>query len=356
MLCQSQNGCLFYRKGCLYYGNAVEEEAELLMKLPMGIAKRLLCKMRLMERLLRLEPRFAVPYESGFLMSWNGALYYVDRENRSVRCMHKYREGMNNPLSINKIEEIDGFSDGYVYGDYWGNPHKEAVSIYRLDKSGVKCVYSFQPEQVLHIHGIVADQKTGRVLICTGDKDEESAIWEAFDDFQTVRPIVQGSQIYRTCAPYITKSGILYATDTPLCDNGIYLYCQEPQQIRKIYDMPGPCIYAMRICQEKKPDLFVFATSVEPDSNLPSWRYRFTYRLGPGVKSRWVNIVVGNPQAGFQTVTRLKKDMLPMLLFQFGNAAFPYQKTAGRLYCTATAVKKQDGKTLCLRIEEQEGE
>lgn len=346
LLCAGKACCLFYHRGSLWISDTPEQPARHLLKLP---GRRCLSQLRLTERLLRLEPRFAVPYEDGFLLSWNGGMHYVDVSKATLRCLFCYRPGMHNPLGITKLQDIPGFADGYVFGDYFGNPRRESVGIYRIENGKAVCVYSFLPGQVLHIHGITADPKSGRVLICTGDSNEEAAIWEAFDDFQRVTPVMQGSQLYRSCGAYVTDGGILYATDTPLCDNGIYLHAGNTCQ--KLYDMPGPCIYSMRIARENGSELFVFATSVEPDSSLPSWRYRLTYRLGVGVKSRWVHIVAGSPEEGFRTVGRMKKDVLPMLLFQFGNAAFPLQKAEGQLYLTPTAVRKYDGKTLSIQPE-----
>ncbi len=337
MLCQSDRGCLFFRGGALYLSEKPDQTPSKLLQLP-GI----LIRFRLTQRLLRLEPRFAVPYQEGFLLSWHGGLHYLDPAAKTLSCLHSYRLGVNNPLHITVIHNISGFTDGIVYGDYWGNTKKEAVNIYRLDSTGCRCVYTFPPGQVQHVHRIFAEQ--GRVLICTGDSNAESAIWEAFDDFRTVSPVLIGSQQFKTCSPYMTEKGLVYATDTPLEDNAIWRY--DGNRCEKIYTMPGPCIYSMRL-----PDgRFVFATSVEPDSSLPAWRYRFSYRLGQGVKSRRIHIILGSPEEGFHTVLQLKKDLLPMLLFQFGNAAFPYQQDSHYLYLTPTATAGTDGKTLRLSI------
>lgn len=352
LLCQSEIGCLFYRKGCLYFSEALHQPPRRIGELTDRFSKKVLSRIRLSERLLRLEPRFAVPYSDGFLLSWNGAMHFVDVKTGNVRKLHTYRLGMNNPLGIAKIENVPGFADGYVYGDYWGNLKQEAVCVYRMRGLEEECVYSFLPGQILHIHGLAPDAKNARVLICTGDQDAESAIWAAYDDFAVVKPILQGAQCYRTCAAYPTDEGILYATDTPLSDNGIYLYAEEKKELKKLYDMPGPCIYSKRIVRQDQPNIYVFATSVEPDSRLPSWRYKITYLLGPGVKGRWVNIIAGNPQEGFRTITCMKKDILPMLLFQFGNCTFPDTPMDAPLLCTPLSVNRYDGKTVRIELGE----
>lgn len=352
LLCQSQAGCLFYRRGRLYFSEALHQPPRQIVELTGSFAKKVLSRIRLSERLLRLEPRFAVPHDDGFLLSWNGAMHFVDVKTGERRKLHTYRPGMNNPLGITRLQNIPGFTDGYVYGDYWGNSKKEAVCVYRMQQFEAECVWSFLPEQILHIHALTPDTKNARVLICTGDQDAESGIWEAREDFKVVKPVLQGAQCYRTCAAYPTDGGILYATDTPLEDNGIYLYNEENKELQKLHDMPGPCIYSKRVVRQGRPDLFVFATSVEPDSALPSWRYKLTYRLGPGVKSRWVSLIAGDPCRGFRTVARLKKDWLPMVLFQFGNSTFPDTPADGPLLCTPTSVKRYDGKTVQIELGE----
>lgn len=352
LLCQSETGCLFYKKGRLYFSKFLDQRPEKIGELKLGLSKKILSRIRLTERILRLEPRFAVPYHNGFLVTWNGAMRFVDVNTGKIKRLHTYRPGVNNPLGIVKLEGIPGFTDGYVYGDYWGNTKKEGVCIYRIRDFSVECVYTFCAGQILHIHGITADPQNGRVLVCTGDLDAESGIWEARDDFKVMKPLLKGSQSYRTCAAYPTEAGILYATDTPLADNGIYILEEGCTDVRKLYDMPGPCIYSKRVVRAGKTDVYIFATSVEPDSRLKSGRYKITYRLGPGVKSRWVHIIAGNPQEGFRTVHRMKKDIFPMLLFQFGNSTFPDTPSEAPLMCTPISVKRYDGKTLQLKLGE----
>lgn len=90
---------------------------------------------------------------------------------------------------------------------------------------------------------------------------------------------------------------------------------------------------------------YLFATSVEPDSRITGLRYLLTYRLGKGVKNRCTYVFAGNEKDGFHKVLSLKKDGLPMGLFQFGNIQFP---NAEELVCVPQAVWRYDGKTLRL--------
>ena len=231
-----------------------------------------------------MEPRFAFPVEAyTYYVSWGGALHLIDVKTKKVQEVFTYRAGMNNPLHITNIKGIDGFEDGFVFGDYWGNPKHECVNVYGLNQNGCRIKYQFAPSTIQHIHNVCVDETSNRILICTGDSDDESGIWEVFDDFRCVKPLIRGSQKYRTCSAYITDRGILYATDTPLCENGIYLFDEKHRKLTMVYKMPGPCIYSTKIKTVSGTEKFVFATSVEPDSSLPGWRYHLTYKLGAGV-------------------------------------------------------------------------
>lgn len=349
LLCADQYGELYYHAGFLYWKERESSSCELIHR----ICQKKYVKFRLIERLLRLEPRLALPGEepATYYVSSGGALYLVCAKEKQVQIVAKYRKGMNNPLNIAKIQGIHGFTDGYVFGDYWGNVNKECVNVNRLAADGSKALFQFAPGEIQHIHSIDVDEKTNRVLICTGDTDEESGIWEAVDDFRSVKPLLRGSQKYRSCGAYITEKGILYATDTPLCDNGLYLFDEAEQRVSLVYEMPGPSIYSSKIIRENGTEIFVFATSVEPDSSLPTHRYRLTYKLGKGVKTRYTHIIAGNLEEGFRDIAQFKKDILPIWLFQFGNVQFPSVEKGRGIVCTGQSLETYDGKTLELQID-----
>lgn len=349
LLCADRYGELYYHAGFLYWKENGKEQYEKLCR----ICPQKFVKIRLIERLLRMEPRLALPAEipEAYYVTCGGALHLVRVKEKSIQPIVKYRRGMNNPLNITKIQGIGGFSNGYVFGDYWGNVEKERVNVNRLSSDGSDILFQFAPGEIQHIHSINVDEKTQRVLICTGDTDKESGIWEAFDDFKSVKPLLRGSQKYRSCGAYVTENGILYATDTPLCDNGLYLFDETKQNVSLICEMPGPCIYSTKIRKSDGTELYVFATSVEPDSSLPTRRYRLTYRLGAGVKTRYTHIIAGNPEEGFRDVVQFKKDALPIWLFQFGNVQFPSVEKGSSIICTGQSLSMIGGKTIMLQCK-----
>lgn len=338
---------LIYRSGT-FYRCVAGKEPQAVCKVPASARERLCIRFRLMERLLRYEPRFGIRMENGsYLVSWNGGLFCLNTESRSFQKIFPYRNGMHNPLSITKATAVPGFRDGFLFGDYWGNSSMEAVSLYYCDGETVETVYTFPAGTVRHIHGLTADPKRERILIFTGDDDAESGIWEAKDGFRSVKPLLIGSQKYRSCAVYPLEDGLLYATDTPLCDNFIYFYDEKTKQLSTAYPLNGPCIYSEMTESPDGERFYLFATSVEPDSRRKGLSYTLSYRLGDGVHSRYATLVYGNPEKGFHEIFRCKKDLFPMVPFQFGNFRLPHSED-GKIYAVGQSVAGLDGKTICI--------
>lgn len=353
VLCNVGEYYLSYRSGNLYFQKNFEEKAKKFFTLPLSNLKKILIKVRILERLFRLEPRIAIALnDKEFLLSYQGKILKLDLKG-NVTQEHLFRKGMNNPLSFCLYE------GNIYYGEYFGNKYKEQVNIYQRNLNGEwKKVYSFLEKEIMHIHQICYDKFRECFWILTGDSDEESGIWKADLNFNKVESIFRGKQKYRSCFIMPNKEGIAFVTDTPLEDNGIY-YSTENKSgewsiPERIYNMPGPCIYGT-----KTDNNYLMVTSVEPDSSLSPIRYKFTKKLGKGVKDRYTYIIYGNSEKGYKKIAKFKKDLYKMWLFQFGNCQIPniiinskyYNKNRDFIYLTPIALKKFDGKTLSISLK-----
>lgn len=302
-----------YKNGCLVLRNVVSNN--IIYKLRIHSRWK---SLTLVERLIRLEPRAAISLDDNtFLYSDHGAIYQYDVETNTIKVIHSFKRGMNNPLTFCVRKDENGSVIEVIYGEYIWNTDKGPVSIYKYNLKEWKEVYSFPAKTIVHIHNVLYDRFKNCYVIVTGDEDSESAIWKADLDFKRVERIAGGSQKYRACVGYSTERGIYYATDTPLEQNWLYLLDKE-NRLHEIYKMPGPCIYG------KVYDGWLYmATSVEGDPTLGGWKYRLSNKLGKGVRDRKVHIIRCNQEGDVEEVAKLRKDALPMWLFQFGNAQFP---------------------------------
>lgn len=330
MLAKNNLYILSYNKGELFLRDA--NSKQLIQK------KRIHKKHKsfvIIERALRYEPRVATAIsDDTFLYTDHGAVYEYDAKYNSVRLVHQFREGMNNPLFFCTTRKNSGDIFDLLYGEYIWNTEKGPVSIYRYRCSKWKKVYSFPANTIKHIHNIIYDKYKGRYIILTGDENRECALWEANYDFSNVSIIGGGSQKYRACVAWPTINGIYFATDTPLEQNWLY-FLSDDRKLTQVCEMPGPCIYGI-----VKNECLYMATSVEGDPELGKWRYRFSNKIGKGVSDRKVHILKMDNTGSVMELGTLRKDWMPMWLFQFGNAQFPYSSDE-TVYFTTQSTKEK---------------
>ncbi|MCC7572016.1 MAG: hypothetical protein KO464_01340 [Candidatus Methanofastidiosum sp.] len=344
VLCKTIKYLFCYHKGCVLLRNI--NDKTLIQKLRMH---SLIKSFRPIERLFRYEARCAISIdEDTFIFSCNGIIYNYSIKSNKATIEHRFDKGMKNPLTF-CTRYIDGNLVDVIYGEYIWNENKTPVSIFRRVEGRWVVVYTFPQKAVTHVHNIVFDEYRNRYIILTGDSDNESGIWKADIDFNNVKPIVIGKQSYRSCVAFPTEKCVYYATDTPLEQNWIYELTEQPQgtaNLLKVYKMPGPCI-----CGRESSGSYFFATSVEGDPTQSKWKYRLSYRLGKGVHDSFVHIIKGNKYGQFCEIAKLKKDIFPIWLFQFGNAQFPTGEWKDGVIITPIATKHSDGRTLVINTD-----
>jgi hypothetical protein len=308
----------------------------------------MLSKIRFSERLLRLEPRTAcVLDDENILVSFQGYVYRINVKDGSLVKELEFRSRMNNPLSFVSIKGLNSFEDSVLFGEYFSNNSFEDVKVWQRTNGEWKEALTLPAGSLYHIHAIVPDYNNNCLYILTGDSDKESAILKVSDNFKTVTPVLKGSQQYRSCVAFPYKEGLVYATDTPREINHVYYAhpASDGWAVDTICVLPGPSIYGLN-----QNDTYFFATSVEADDTLPPFRYRFSYKLGAGVKERVSHVIKIDQNLSSTSILELKKDIWPMLVFQFGNCWFPVNERSDLLMVCPTAVKRYDGKTIIIKL------
>lgn len=314
-----------YRNGKIYIYDCVGTQKKIkTICIDKGFKNSFLSGNRYLRRLLRLDAgKTLLLNEKDLFVSLDGKLIQIDIDKKKIVAKHYYRKLMRNPLALTLINNIEGFENQICYGEYFNNPNKDEISIYRKKANSgkwEKC-FTFEKKQINHIHAIIPDEINQTVWIFTGDFGDAAGIWKASCDFGQVVPVVRGEQKYRACVGFPTKDGLLYATDTQFEKNSIRILRKRMNEYytEKLFDINGPCIYGGIY---KKT--FVFSTSVEPgESSGNIIKDLFERKRGPGVIENSVHIVAGNMEIGFKLIDKIEKDFLPLRLFQFGTAILP---------------------------------
>lgn len=310
-ICEKDKGLLFDKQG-FFSVDLQNGQRELIMSLRPSGAKGVLSHFRLVSRLLRLEPRCMERLEGDrFVVCHTHKVWLLDIAKRSFTILQESRKGFSNPLNF--------CSDGVCvyWGDYGDNANHEEVNIYRLNPDlKLEIVYTVPQRTVRHIHNVIWDEANKRFFVLTGDMEEPSGIYTASADWSEVKPIVIGQQQYRAVVGFPHDDGLIYATDSVADANNIYLL--QGSEVKTLCSFPGSCIYGT----ETKSH-YVFASTVEPPEGRGFFNM-FTYKLGKGIKDRYSHfITVRKSDLKAEEVLKLKKDIWPMKLFQYGSLMFP---------------------------------
>jgi len=343
---------IVYRKGELHLYNFDAKYIKTICKLPTSNTKIILSKFRLLERILRLEPRKVIFFnENQILLIFDKRIYKINIETSEVKLDYELPTQSGNPLDIRNIENIQGFNDGFVFGEYNNNKNRNEISIFfrgKKENDKWSIVYTFPKNTIRHIHSIIPDPFRNCLIILTGDDSIESGIWIAKNHFSQVYPLVIGKQIYRSCVAFPLQNQIVYATDTPFEENFICALYEENNtwKTKKIIGINGSCIYGLKF-----NDKLIFSTAVEPDSRINRFLYLFTNKIGPGIKNKKVQIIIGNIEKGFLSTILFEKDWAPMVLCQFGTIQFAqlfgYEN---KLFMYPVSVKKYENMILSIEI------
>ena len=335
-LCYIKETLYLYRKGFIY--RLAENHPEKVIQVYPNTTKE---SLRVLARLFRTEPKYAVPInESQMLLAGHRTIKVVDVEKHIVKDISSSREGFSDPLNICVGSE----KWVALWGDYGPNAEHDSVNIYGLTKDGkVETVYSFKSGQVRHIHNIIP-KLSGGYYVFTGDQEKSAGIYKANGSFDLVEPVKIGQQQYRAVVGFDTPKGLLYATDAVNEKNYVYLLDGkgEPQ---KICALNGSCIYGTEFKGK-----YYFSTTVEPDENnrgVTSW---ISSKRGEGIISDEVYLIEIEDEMNFKIIEKFKKDSLPMKLMQYGAIHFPRGKME-ELWCYPVAVKKYDGKALLIQMD-----
>ena len=194
LLCKTEEdeGLLFHNL-CFYKVNLETGRKERIVELPVGNKKKTLCRFRVTNRLLRLEPRSSIKVDNQkFLISVLHKVWLLDVEKKTLESVFNSKKNFSDNLNFCTY-------NGKVYwGDYGINVSHEPINIYEMNDKGQVCVaYTFPQGDVIHVHNIFLDENNSKFWVLMGDNEEKAGIYTASLDWQDVRPVKVGEQKYR---------------------------------------------------------------------------------------------------------------------------------------------------------------
>lgn len=315
----------------------------------LSFRERWVGRCNILYRLFRMGVRTAIALDDEHvILSIGNMLYEYNFTERKLSKGYALPVGLR-PLVFTEICDVEGFTDGIMFGGYLSNFDKNPVAVYRRKSIDLwEVVYTFEQGAINHVHNLVTDPYRQCLWVFTGDFGDAAAIWKITEDFQKVERVLYGNQMYRSCVIFPIKEGLLYATDAPFTSNYIYLLTLSSLNnlsslvFEPLFKIDGSCIYGCQ-CGDK----YVFSSSVEPDGRQNTLlNLLISRKRGAGIKNMYVHMYAGNMQEGFHEIYKEKKDFWPYL-FQFGTIRFfcGLNKT-NKLYFQPIATNKNDLKLL----------
>ncbi|MGE5314216.1 MAG: hypothetical protein ACM3Q4_05945 [Acidobacteriota bacterium] len=287
-------------------------------------------------RLLRRGFLHLRPLDDGSLL---GVVY-----GAVVRCEphnDRFTQVFERPGRTMKLEVLPS---GEIYaGEYFYNRERDEVLIFRSTDGGKTwdTAYRFPPGGIRHIHTLSFDKRCGRLIVLTGDTDDESKVLFTNDGFHSVRILAEGTQRSRAMAILATDGGYFLPTDTPFEQNYIQ-YLTFDGQLSVRCPIVGSCLGGCQV-----GDWSLFATATEPSlvnfnpsvlmygtCNGSEWHVIHSWRV-----DRW----------SWPTT-------LQAAAFQFGRIIMPSgENKTGYLFGTPVAIRKNDGQLHRWKLYETNG-
>lgn len=258
--------------------------------------------LRSTQRLLRAEVYKLHSY-GGHLVALAKGGVYTGKIGEDLQRSYTVTHG-SRPISL------AGGPDGRVYfGEYHSNLKQGPIRIYGTDNfQDWFVVYEFAAKKIRHIHGIFYDPYSICYWVLTGDYDHEPGIARAAIDFSELEFVRQGSQSVRVYSLICTPEGLVFATDTEIEKNFVYLMDREGKRLEKLLELENSVFHLGYF-----GDTLFLATVCEPTC--------------PGNDSKRSHIWYSKNLTDWSKFTSYKKDWWPAKYFQFGNIFFPEGKT-----------------------------
>lgn len=262
---------------------------------------------------------------AGIIGAVPGSIVTLHPGEREFHQTHAITRGTR-PLHITAVPA------GKLYwGEYFDNADRDEVHIYGSEDNGQtwNVAHTFAKGAIRHVHNIVHDPWRNCLWILTGDYGDECRILRASCDLAQIETVMKGKQQVRAVAAVPTERALYFSSDTPLESNHIYRLDSE-RQLTELAAISSSSIYGCSVGSR-----VFFSTMVEPSQ---------------ANRDRTVRVygaATSNPQL-WQSLLEWRKDLLPMNLFQYGNAFLPDGENSTPFLAVSTIAVRSDDMVLSL--------
>lgn len=340
-ICFYGSKLICYKKGSLYY--LENTEFIFFYKLNLSIKEKIKNSTKLLTRIFRSEPQCGAVYNNHLFLCTYNSIIEIDLLTNNFVKKHHFRAHGIHCSRIYLINGLSGFNDTIAFGEYSSNKNRDIVNVYAFNNVSheFEVAYEFPRNTIKHVHSLIVSKETNSIFILTGDSDTESGIYEAKDNFKIVKPVLVGSQDYRSVIAFAENEKLIFATDTPSKQNFVYSYNLKDKTVKRLHEISGSCTTGCKV-----ENGFIFCSTVETkepktDSKFEKIKYLLRRKLANGIKDNYCRVYLCNVDI-IEEIFAFKKDVFPAGLARFGRVNVLYNNK--ELYLYPVAVKKFDSK------------
>ena len=217
-----------------------------------------------------------------------------------------------------------------LFGEYGANIKRKLVPIYSSTNEGKSwdIIYKFSPGTIKHIHCVKYDPYSNKIWTFTGDKNGECKILISDENFQSIKILGDGTQLWRACNAFFLKEKVVWMMDSPNDISYVVHFNRYTEEVKQVYRLNGPLWYSSELAN----GYFIAATSVEP---------------GYSIRNPYATILISKNLTDWTEVKKFKKDKWPIEIFKNGVIAFPIGiQNLNEVYAFGEALENFDGKVI----------
>lgn len=157
-------------------------------------------------------PSSVAVLDSGTVLLFYDRIYRSTDGGWSFQALPRIDDRVHPPFPHGVAVDDD---DRVYFGDYRADDRPHEVRVYRGTADGAEweVCHAFPSGEVFHVHSVDWDPYEGRLLVSTGDDDQESWLLELDPECDGVTPIGGGNQRWRMIAPLFTADALVWGND-----------------------------------------------------------------------------------------------------------------------------------------------
>jgi len=294
---------------------------------PFAGSRDLLAFSRLSRRVFRSDKCNVYPTRAGKLLGIRSGKVYRLEEQGAIPLFD-----IRGDCVMNRAIAEDERGDLY-FGEYFMNPRREPVRIWRVDAllEDFSVAFTFDQPRTRHVHAVHADPYVaGRLWITMGDFEGECFLAYTDDGFSSVNFLGDGSQLWRMVGVIFQERRLCWLTDSHIVRNRIVSMDRSSHRTVVHGERDASSWYVA----ETDEGIYLATTTVEP---------------GPQIHTDRVRLLASEDGTDWEEIVEYPKDAFPMRAFGFGSLSLPSGcYSADAFWISGEGIRGLDGRSqLC---------